>query len=320
MSTALEKYVRLFGKLRTDKNSQRWTAQTHFRAPHKPLLLLAVIDRFADGELTQNLIQPTPELAQDFLIYWKRVMPPSAAASYVLPFFHLQGDGFWHLRAVEGKADTLSATKQMKYASQLVSMVQGATLDADLYDVLCTAEGRAVLSQVLMDTYFVEELRPLVREQSEINTQARTYCRQLLAHDTSHGPTLPRAARKQGFRRAVVWAYERRCAFCGIRLITPDGRVVVDAAHIIPWKVTHNDDPQNGLALCKLCHWTFDEGLVTVTSAYLLKGSEQLRFQPNLPAQIISLTDRLILKPDNQSYWPDAEAFAWHREHRFLKP
>ena len=320
MSTAIEKYVRLFGKLRTDKNSQRWTAQTHFRAPHKPLLLLAVIDRFADGELTQNLIQPTPELAQDFLIYWKRVMPPSAAASYVLPFFHLQGDGFWHLRAVEGKADTLSATKQMKYASQLVGMVQGAMLDAELYDVLCTAEGRAVLSQVLIDTYFVEELRPLVREQSEINTQARTYCRQLLAHDTSHGSALPRAARKQGFRRAVVWAYERRCSFCGIRLITPDGRVVVDAAHIIPWKVTHNDDPQNGLALCKLCHWTFDEGLVTVTSAYLLKGSEQLRFQPNLPAQIISLTDRLILKPDNPSYWPDAEAFAWHREHRFLKP
>ena len=218
MSTALEKYVRLFSKLRTDKNSQRWTAQTYSRAPHKPLLLLAVIDRFADGELTQNFIQPTPELAQDFLIYWKRVMPPSAAASYVLPFFHLQGDGFWHLRAVDGKADTLSATKQMKYASQLVGMVQGATLDADLYDVLCTAEGRAVLSQVLIDTYFVEELRPLVREQSEINTQARTYCRQLLAHDTSHGPTLPRAARKQGFRRAVVWAYERRCAFCGIRL------------------------------------------------------------------------------------------------------
>lgn len=61
MSPALEKYVRLFGKLRTDKNSQRWTDQTYFRAPHKPLLLLAVIDRFADGELTQNFIQPDAE-------------------------------------------------------------------------------------------------------------------------------------------------------------------------------------------------------------------------------------------------------------------
>jgi len=30
---------------------------------------------------------------------------------------------------------------------------------------------------------------------------------------------------------------------------------------IVPWGLTHNDDPRNGMALCRLCYWTFDEGL-----------------------------------------------------------
>lgn len=61
-------------------------------------------------------------------------------------------------------------------------------------------------------------------------------------------------ARDQGFRKAVVKAYDHRCAFCGIRIRTPDGHTVVDGAHIIPWSVSKNDAPQNGLSLCKLCH------------------------------------------------------------------
>ena len=71
--------------------------------------------------------------------------------------------------------------------------------------------------------------------------------------------------RDQGFRRAVVTAYTHRCAFCGIRMRTIDGHTAVDAAHIIPWSLSHNDDPRNGLALCKLCHWSFDEGLLGVS-------------------------------------------------------
>ena len=53
-------------------------------------------------------------------------------------------------------------------------------------------------------------------------------------------------------------------AFPGIDS-TPEGRTAVAAAHIIPWRYSHNDDPRNGMALCGLHHWTFDEGLVTIT-------------------------------------------------------
>jgi putative restriction endonuclease len=42
------------------------------------------------------------------------------------------------------------------------------------------------------------------------------------------------AVRDQGFRRAVVTAYLHRCALCGIRVRTLDGRTAVAVAHIVP--------------------------------------------------------------------------------------
>jgi putative restriction endonuclease len=40
----LTHYLKSFSTLRSDTSRTRWTAATKFRAPHKPLLLLAVID------------------------------------------------------------------------------------------------------------------------------------------------------------------------------------------------------------------------------------------------------------------------------------
>ena len=50
--------------------------------------------------------------------------------------------------------------------------------------------------------------------------------------------------------------------------MTPEGHTVVEAAHIRPWSDSYDDRPTNGLALCKLCHWSFDEGLMGVGRCY----------------------------------------------------
>ncbi|PTN31762.1 hypothetical protein [Desulfonatronum sp. SC1] len=39
--------------LRTDKNRNRWTAGTNHRAPHKPFLLLSLLDLAAQGDIAQ---------------------------------------------------------------------------------------------------------------------------------------------------------------------------------------------------------------------------------------------------------------------------
>jgi putative restriction endonuclease len=43
----------------------------------------------------------------------------------------------------------------------------------------------------------------------------------------------------------------------------------------VPWSISHDDDLHNGMALCRLCHWTFDQGLLGVSSKYLLLLSEE---------------------------------------------
>ena len=109
---------------------------------------------------------------------------------------------------------------------------------------------------------------------------------------------------------------DHRCAFCGIRMFTGDGHTVVEAAHIIPWAISYNDDPRNGLALCRLCHWAFDEGLMGVTGRYTVLTSRQLSQFPNLPGHLAPLTGRGIFLPAEDALAPDRDALAWHRRKR----
>ena len=39
-----------------------------------------------------------------------------------------------------------------------------------------------------------------------------------------------------------------RCAACGLRFLY-DEITIIDAAHLIPFSETHDDSPQNGMAL-----------------------------------------------------------------------
>ena len=68
----------------------------HGTAPHKPLLLLVVIDLVESGELASEVLELTPRLAFRFSSYgsvvaYRRTQP--LIVRY--PFFHLSSDGFW---------------------------------------------------------------------------------------------------------------------------------------------------------------------------------------------------------------------------------
>src|SRR5258708_7742319 len=103
---SLSHYVKAFSNLHTAVGDN-WTAETKRRAPNKPLLLLSVIDLFAEGIITTNLIEISPDLLETFTVYWSRVMPPDRRGNIALPFFYLKSEGFWHLIAKPGKQDIL---------------------------------------------------------------------------------------------------------------------------------------------------------------------------------------------------------------------
>lgn len=318
----MHNYLHRFAHLHTATSRVHWTAATTYRAPNKPLLLLAVLDLCAQGSLTTNLVPLTPELGELFAGYWARVMPADRHGNLAMPFFHLRHDGFWHLVPAPGQETALAALTTATSVSQLRTLLLGARLDDELYDLMRIEATRDQLRTVLIQTYFAPELRSLLLEQGLTHLETFRYSQELLA--SAHSQPLRETAdiaahylstaRDQGFRRVVVTAYDHRCALCGIRLLTDDGHTAVDAAHIVPWSLSHNDDPRNGMALCRLCHWTFDEGLVGVSPHYLVLLTPQLAHQPNVPGHLATLAGRGILGPAARDLWPDHDALAWHRQ------
>jgi len=52
---SLAKYLKSFSRLRTYKNRKRWSAFTTYQAPHKPFLLLSIMDLIAQGSITERI-------------------------------------------------------------------------------------------------------------------------------------------------------------------------------------------------------------------------------------------------------------------------
>lgn len=122
-----------------------------------------------------------------------------------------------------------------------------------------------------------------------------------------------RPVRSGAFRQAVKEAYDYSCAFCGAERKTPTGRPEVEAAHIYPRSENGADDIRNGLALCKLHHWAFDNGWVSITEQHeiLVKDRPEVAgyndFEP--------LRGEEIRLPDDERCWP---AKIYLREHQQL--
>jgi putative restriction endonuclease len=233
----LEKYLQMFGKLRTDKGRDRYPEITYHRAPHKPFLLLSIIDLIAQGRITENLIEPSYELGDTFNTYWVAIMPPGSTTSMAYPFSRLKTDGFWQRIPKPGYDPNVEYN--VKSMSRLREVYIGAKVDEELFEYLCNPETRERLRAVLINTYFVPEVRPLVEKQGKVNYDAYKYSQTLLKMAKPEVPygegrgeeDFQQRVRDQGFRKAIVSLYEHRCALCGIRMLTPSGHTVVEAAH-----------------------------------------------------------------------------------------
>ena len=210
----------------------------------------------------------------------------------------------------------------------MINNVAGARLDDDLFALLAVKENRDVLRAALIDAHFDAEIQPLLWQRFATNQEAFLYSSQLLAqarHQIKEAQipydetAYSREARDQGFRRAVVLAYNHRCACCGLRIVTPGGHTAVEAAHIVPWHKTRNDQPTNGLALCRLCHWSFDEGLMSVATNYQVILSPQLATHGNMPGFLSMLAERPIFLPQEPVLYPDRADLDWRNDNIFRK-
>lgn len=132
--------------------------------------------------------------------------------------------------------------------------------------------------------------------------------------------------RARGFRQAVIEVYDYKCAFCGMKINSPDSLLwEVEAAHIVPHSSMGKDDIWNGLALCRLHHWAFDVGWFTLQDDYKILVSPRVN---SLPPdfgkmgdydfiRIFSSKNSKILLPKRKEIHPHRNAIDWHRENKF---
>ncbi len=322
----LEEFISKFSKLNTDRGRHRWSAATRHCAPHKPFLLLSIMDLIAQGVITENFIRPSFELVDAWNGYWNNIMPIGRQSSMAYPFPRLKSDNFWERICNPGFDSRVDYN--VSSMVKLREIYAGARMDDELFQFMQMQDSREKLRAVLVNTYFAPGIQPRVIEQGFVNLASYEYSRTLLQQKVAEQVNLfgdidwpggKKKIRDAGFRKAIVSLYEHRCALCGIRMLTPEGHTVVEAAHIVPWAESRNDKPTNGICLCRICHWSFDEGLMSVGRNYEVLVSKRVQSDRNIPGHIQTLMDRPIFKPEKEQFWPAQENLRRHRKTVFTK-
>ena len=281
------------------------------RAPHKPFLLLAVIALIQKGEIDENKIP----LSDDLIAIFKKyiALTPGWNPTIYNPFYRLKNEGFWHLRRWR---DTNPPTSMR----QLQSVGAYAVLDDALFYFLRIPEYREILRQTLIDRYF-PELRQEI-EYLTVEQEAKEYSEQLIqaaqhrfsTHRDVESIPVETPIRSAGFRRAIMQVYAYTCAVCELNIRTASGASITDAAHIIPFSVSCNDDVRNGMSLCKSHHWAFDAGLISVSEVYQVVVSPSVTEQGPTESMLTGFRGRELWLPREREHYPAQDALTWHRE------
>jgi putative restriction endonuclease len=223
------------------------------KAPHKPLLLLCVLDLIDSGKQSGRVLTLTPELVLRFRGFGSIVSERwSTKLSVRLPFYYLKNQGFWSAF----QEDLKPATGPENCAL--------CELHERFFELLQDADFRMKARMVLISQYFAPVEKVALFELLGIQgARARLIdaADQLAAKAIAEGKKIGRSAR---FQIRIVEDYRHTCALTGYRCFTTGGSSIVDAAHIDRWVDSQNDDLSNGLALSKSARWMFDQGLWSV--------------------------------------------------------
>ena len=321
MSTnILQKYVEKMQKLRRGEKGDEGPA------PHKPLLLLVIIDFIRQGQIVENKIFPSPDLAETFLKYWTKIIT-NRTPNFAMPFFHLKGDKFWHLHPNKGQKGKLKTIKKIRKISDLLETVHYATLDADLFELLINAEDRKVIRQTLINKYFPgskPEIESLLAEEQQIGEYRQLLLQEVTEHpfyfkELTESIEEKNPNRSEAFRREIMRIYNYTCVVCRSRILTTEGKSSTEAAHIIPFSDTKDNNIRNGISLCKLHHWAFDEGLISFSKTYKIMVSNFIFEEGPVEWMLTELHGKSMLLPKHNLLYPDQNALKWHREKIFKK-
>jgi putative restriction endonuclease len=140
----LSQYIDRFYNLRVGVTGQ---GKARHERPHKPVMLMAVMDLIASGVIRKNRINWSEELLSRFGEIFEKVSSSNDQPSPENPFFYLKSDGFWHHIAKTGQESVVENLSKPPRIGDLASGLFHVELDSDLFDLLAEKESRVVFQE-----------------------------------------------------------------------------------------------------------------------------------------------------------------------------
>ncbi|MFO7822932.1 MAG: HNH endonuclease [Cyclobacterium sp.] len=321
MEKKLQKYLHAFRKLRIDR--------AHGIAPHKPVLLISLLQTFQTGINDSNNIRITPELVAFFKTNWTLLVTTNHHCLFALPFFHLKSEKFWKLVPKLGFEKIIRLSTSMRSFANLNVAVDYALLDQDLFSLMKDPKSNMVMQQFLLDEYFPSKSSDFIFSSenqlkffdeieskilNESPEQYRSEIQSLIQEQNEEEIFI----RGDLFKREVPKIYNNTCAVSGMRIDATLTLSMIDACHIKPFSKSFDDTIKNGIALCPNLHRAFDRGLISIDENFQVLVSKCFN-EHQSSYGIKSFENKQISLPLNEAYWPLKKNLIWHRKNIFKK-
>jgi putative restriction endonuclease len=280
------------------------------RAPHKPLLVLWLLGRFAATGSTVVMYdeaeEPVSRLINDF---GPPVMSPSRAKERAaMPFVHLERT-LWDLRDQDGNAIGPNAPER---GSALRTVGAHGGLHPHIEHLLTGPDTLAASARLLVDQHFTPALKTAICSAVGLDLAG--------LEDAAHHPSAKKRPRRAGFVEEVLHAYAYACTFCGFDGALGRSPVGLEAAHVRWHSQDGPDEVSNGLALCSLHHTLFDLGVLGLTPNLRIQVSQSYVTRSPAGRTVDALHGQPITAPSPGRPAIDPRHIIWHGLQVFKRP
>lgn len=270
------------------------------RAPHKPLLVLLALGQLAD----------TGSSSMSWSVVEERLGPLLAefgttslrgASSPAYPFTRLRSDGVWQLSR-DVPNDNVGSLNAEPISGQFTSEIE--------QELSSSAEVQNSVARALVEGQFPMTIAPDVLTAVGLDPDV-VFGSSFVALTSLQG-----RKRDASWRRQIVAAWDRSCAFCGYDGALLGAPVGIEAAHIRWFNFGGPDSLDNGLALCSLHHKLLDRGAIGFSDPGTIFVSDAFSAVGDVGRFVYGLHGR-ELQPRPGTKLPAAQHVLWHRTEVF---
>jgi putative restriction endonuclease len=241
----LSHYLKAFKRLRLDRS--------HGVAPHKPILLLSVLQTYQNGINTDSRIYITPELVALFKTNWSLLVTTNHHCRISYPFYHLKTDKFWKLIPRLGFQSIDNLGSMVKTFVNLNAAIEYALIEEDLFLLMKDKLSNEIMQHFLLDEYF-SNTKSKISQSAGIQQKLFDEIEDKILHEPAeeYQHEIKKLMQQENeeeiflrgslFKREIPKIYQNTCCISGMRIDALSSVSMVDACHIIPFSESFREE------------------------------------------------------------------------------